>query len=47
MTENDDLPLNKQSKLSTKTIVVRSAFEEDAKYYPQVYLDECFKKNWH
>ena len=38
---NDDLPLNKLLKLLMLTIVVRSFFEEDAKYYPQVYLDEC------
>ena len=23
------------------TIVVRSVFEDDGKYYPQVYLGEC------
>ena len=23
------------------TIIVRFAFEEDGKYYPQVFLDEC------
>ena len=23
------------------TVIVRSAFEEDGKYYPQVVLDEC------
>ena len=23
------------------TIIVRSVFEEDGKYYPQVFLDEC------
>ena len=23
------------------TITVRSVFEEDGKYYPQVFLDEC------
>ena len=26
---------------SNLTIVVRSAFQEDDKYYPQVFLDEC------
>ena len=31
----DDLPLNKQLKFPTMTIVVRSVFEEDDKYYPQ------------
>ena len=23
------------------TVTVRSVFEEDGKYYPQVFLDEC------
>ena len=32
---DDDLPLNKQLKFPTMTIVVRSVFEEDDKYYPQ------------
>ena len=22
-------------------VIVRSVFEEDGKYYPQVFLDEC------
>ena len=30
-----NLPLNKMLKLH------RSVFEEDGKYYPQVFLDEC------
>ena len=38
---DDDLPLNKQLKLSPMTIIVRSVFEEDSKYCLQVYLDEC------
>ena len=37
---NDDLPLNKILKLHTLTIIIRSVFEEDGKYYPQVFLDE-------
>ena len=28
-------------KLHMLTIVVRSIFEEDGKYYLQVFLDEC------
>ena len=31
---DDDFPLNKQLKFSTITIVDRSVFEEDDKYYP-------------
>ena len=38
---DDDLPLNKILKLHMLTIIVRSVFEEDGKYYPQVLLDEC------
>ena len=38
---DDDLPLNKILKLRMLTIIVRSVFEEDGKYYPQVFLDEC------
>ena len=32
-----DLPLNKILKFRILTII----FEEDDKYYPKVYLDEC------
>ena len=39
---DDNLPLNKLLKLPTITIVVRSVFEEDGKYYPQLYLHECY-----
>ena len=38
---DDDLPLNKILKLHMLTIIVRSVFEEDGKYYPQIFLDEC------
>ena len=38
---DDDLPLNKILKLHNLTIIARSVFEEDSKYYPQVFLDEC------
>ena len=38
---DDDLPLNKILKLHTLTIIVRSVFEEDGKYYPPIVLDEC------
>ena len=40
----DNLPLNKQSKFLSATIIVRSVFEEDGGYYPQVFLDECLYK---
>ena len=38
---DDKLPLNKPLKYLTMTIVVRSVFEDEGKFYPQVYLDEC------
>ena len=38
---DDELPLNEILKLHMLTIIVRSVFEEDVKYYPQVFLDEC------
>ena len=38
---DDSLPLNKTLKLHNMTIIVRSVFEEDGKYYPQVFLNEC------
>ena len=39
---HDDLHLNKLLKLHNLTVVVRSVFVEDNKYYPQFFLDECF-----
>ena len=41
---DEDLPLNKILKLHLLTIIVRSVFEEDGKYYRQVFLDECLYK---
>ena len=38
---DDKLPLNKQLKFISVTIVLRSVFEEDGKYYPQALLDDC------
>ena len=37
---DDNLLLNKTLKLQNMTIVIRSAFEEAGKFYPQIYLDE-------
>ena len=36
---DDNLPLNKPLKFHNMTITIRSAFEEDGKLYPQVFLD--------
>ena len=38
---DDNLPLNKPLKLYLLTIIVRSIFEGDGKFYPQLYLDNC------
>ena len=38
---DDDLPLNKILNLHMLTITDRSVFEEDGKYYQQIFLDEC------
>ena len=38
---DDNLPLNKTMKLHNMTIIIRSVFEEDGKFYPQIFLDEC------
>ena len=38
---DDDLPLNKQLKFRNMTTTIRSVFEEDGKFYPQVFLDDA------
>ena len=38
---DDKLPLSKQLKFLTVTIVIRSVFEDDGKYYLQVFSDDC------
>ena len=38
---DDNLSLNKQLKLHMLTIIIRSVFEEDGKFYAQLYLDNC------
>ena len=37
---DDNLPLNNMLKLYMLTVIVRSVFKEDGKYYPQTFLDE-------
>ena len=37
---DDNLPLNKQLKVPNATIIIRSVFEDDGKYYPQAFLDD-------
>ena len=38
---DNKLPLNKQLKFLSVTIVIRSVFEDDGKYYSQAFLDDC------
>ena len=38
---DDNLPFNKILKLHMLIIIVRFVYEEDGKYYPQIFLDEC------
>ena len=38
---HDKIPLNKQLKFLSVTIVIRYVFEEDGKYFPQAFLDDC------
>ena len=42
---DDNLPLNKILKPHNLTIIFRSVFQEDGKYYPEVFLDECLYKS--
>ena len=41
---DNDLPLNKTIEILNVTIVPRTVFYENNKYYPQVFLDECLDK---
>ena len=38
---DDNLLLNKKWKLHMLTVIVRPVFQEDKKYYPQAFLNEC------
>ena len=38
---DNNLPLDKPLKLHLLAIIVRRVFEEDSKFYSQLYLDEC------
>ena len=38
---DDDLPMNKPIKLRFLTIIIRSAFSEGGKCYPQLFLDDA------
>ena len=38
---SDDLPMNKLRKLRLLTIIIRSVFSKDYKFYPQLFLDDA------
>ena len=38
---DDKLPLNKQLKFLSVTIIIKSVYEDDGKYYRQAFLDDC------
>ena len=38
---DDDLPLNKPIKLGLLTIIIRSIFSENGKFYPELFLDQA------
>ena len=40
ITSDDNLLLSNILPLPNLTVIVRLVFEEDGKYYPQVFLDE-------
>ena len=37
---DDNFPLNTVLNFLKLTIIIRIVFEEDGKYYPQIFLDE-------
>ena len=41
---DDELSLNKTIDIPSIIIVVRAVFNENNKYYSQVFLDECLYK---
>ena len=41
---NDDLPLNKPIKLRLLTIIIRSIFSKDNKFYPELFLDAALNE---
>ena len=41
---DDELPLNKTTKIITMPLVGRAVFHENNKYYTQVILDACLYK---
>ena len=42
----DELPLNKTIEIPCMIIVAKVGFNENNKYYQQVFSDECLYKLW-
>ena len=38
---DDDIPLSKILSISVLSIVVKSVFQNENKYYPQTHIHEC------
>ena len=38
---DDNFPLGKILNINSMTIVIRSVFQENNRYYPHIFLDEC------
>ena len=41
---DEKLPLNKTIKIRSMIIVIKAAFHENKKLYPQVFLNACLYK---
>ena len=39
--DDDDVSFNKMLYFPTITVIIRCVFEQNGKYFQQVYLDEC------
>ena len=44
---DNDLPLGKILNIPVCVIIVKSVFQENDRYYPQVFLKECFYEYKH
>ena len=42
---NNIFPTDKDANIPIVTIIIRAIFAKDAKYYPQVFLDDGLYKN--
>ena len=38
---DNSFPLNKTIEIKSLTIIIRSIFKNDGRYYPQIFLDDC------